>query len=126
MQEEIFKPKYPSRLYLVLLFMVPLEIFMLREIFLNNNRSLEMILGAVFFAGVILFLPFVFIKRIRLEKQSFLVETYLRPAKTISYSEVTELGFTGIKTEQGTIPTQFMTNAKELRNLLQKRMEKRK
>jgi hypothetical protein len=126
MRESIFKPKYPSRLYLVLVFMIPTEAFVLWDIFANNNKTLETFFVAGFLALMIVLMPFILIRQIKFETRSFTVEKYLFPAQTIDYSDVTEIGMTSIKTKQGNIATQFMRNAAELRSLLKKRMEKAK
>ncbi len=118
MQEMIFKPKYPTRFLLGFVFVIPMEALMLWEVF--SNKSIEMIFGSGFFGLMILLMPYIFIRRIRFEGQSFTVEKYILPSKTIDYSEVTDIGNTLIKTRQGNIPTQAMANSQELIDLLKK------
>ena len=126
MPEAIFKPRYPSRLYVVLIFMIPTEAFVLWDIFANNNKSLETFLVAGVLALLIVLMPFILIRQISFESRSFTVEKYLLAAQIIEYSDVLDIGMTSIKTKQGNIPTQFMRNAAELRNLLKQRVEKAK
>lgn len=104
--------------------MIPTEAFVLWDIFANNNKTLETFLVAGILVLLIVLMPFILIRQIKFENRSFTVEKYLLSARTIDYSDVTEIGMTSIKTKQGNIPTQFMRNAAELRSLLKKRMGK--
>jgi hypothetical protein len=120
MQETIFKPKYPPRFLLGLVIIILIEAFMLWNIISNQDRSIETVFGAGFFGLMILVMPFVFIRRIVFENQSFAIEKYLLPSKTIEYSDVVDIGNTLIKTRQGNIPIQAMVNSDELITLLNK------
>ena len=120
MHEAVFKPKYPFRFLLGLAFIIPLEAFMLWEVFTKQDKSIETIFGAGFFGFMVLLMPFVFIRRIIFENQSFTIEKYLLPAKTIDYSDVVDIGNTIIKTRYGNISTQAMENSEELNNLMKK------
>ncbi len=49
MEETIFKPKYPSRLYLGFVVIIPLEAFALWSVFSSYDKSAEII----FMAGLL-------------------------------------------------------------------------
>ncbi len=75
---------------------------------------------------MVLFIPFVFIKRIRFESHSFTIEKYTLPPKTIDYSEIIDIGNTVIRTKQGSIAIRGMENREELTGLLKKLMSEGK
>ena len=120
MQETVFKPNYPLHLYLGLVGIIPMEAFALWSLFSSSNKSAEMIFAAGFFGLIILLMPFVLIKRIRFESHSFTIEKYSLPPKTIDYSNVIDIGETGVKTKQGSIVISGMENSEELTSLLKK------
>jgi hypothetical protein len=118
MPEEVFEPKYSMGTSLGLAVFFLSEAFLLWYMFSKKDTSLELILIAAFFGYGILRMPFVHIRRITFESQSFTVEKYLLPAKTIHYSDVVDIGNEAIKTRQGNIQTRAMNNTKELYDLL--------
>jgi hypothetical protein len=120
MHDVVFKPKYPLRFLIGVIFVFPFEAFMIWDVFSKQDISFETIFGPVFFGVFILLMPVVFIRRIVFEGQTFTIEKYLLPAKTIDYSDVVDIGNTIITTRQGNIPLQAMKNSQELKDLLMK------
>jgi hypothetical protein len=120
MKDIVFKPKYPLRLMLGMAFIFPLEAFMIWSLFSKQDISFNSISGPIFFGVLIFLMPVVFIRRIVFGGQSFTIEKYLLPAKTIDYSDVVDIGNTIITTRQGNIPMQAMENSQALKDLLMK------
>lgn len=118
MQQNIFKPKYPTKLYLALVVLIPIEVFLLWQVISGRDTSAENVFGAGFFGLMLALMPFVFVKRIVFDAHSFSIEKYLWPAKTIEYTDVVDIGTTVIKTRHGSLAIQSMLNADELRNIL--------
>ena len=118
MQQNIFKPKYPAKLFLGLVVLIPLEVFVLWQLLSGKSTSPENIFMAGFFGLILVLMPYAFVKRIVFNTHSFSIEKYLWPAKTIEYTDVVDIGTTLIKTRNGSFAIQSMMNADELRNIL--------
>jgi hypothetical protein len=118
MQQNIFKPKYPPKLFLGLVVLIPMEAFLLWRLLSGSDTSPENIFGAVFFGLMLAIVPYAFVRRIVFNPHSFSIERYLWPTKTIEYTEVVDIGTTVIRTRNGSFAIQSMTNADELRTIL--------
>lgn len=118
MQQNVFKPRYPVRLYLGLILLIPVESFLLWQLLSGTDTSPETIFIAGFFGLMLAIMPYAFVKRIVFDSHSFSIEKYLWPTKTIEYTDVVDLGTTMIKTRKGSFAIQSMMNADELRKIL--------
>ena len=118
MQQQIFKPKYPIKIYLGLVLIIPMELFLLGQLLSSKDTSPENIFAVGFFGLMLALMPYTFVKRIVFNTHSFSIEKYLWPTKTIEYTDVVDIGATVIKTRNGNLAIQSMTNADELRNIL--------
>jgi hypothetical protein len=118
MQQQIFKPRYPTKVYLGLVFSIPMEAFLLWQLLADKDTSPENIFGAGFFGLMLALMPYTFVKRIVFDANAFSIEKYLWPTKTIEYTDVIDIGTTVLKTRSGRIAIQSMTNADELRKIL--------
>ncbi len=125
MEEIVFKPKYSPILYLVFV-PILIEAFDLWEIISGHNRSPGRFYITALFGLMLAGLPFIFIRRITFMTDSFSIEKYLGPTKTIEYTDIVDIGLTIIKTRRGSIAIQSMANSDELRNLFNRLMEQRK
>ncbi len=116
MEPKVFKPKYPSTDILSIISLILLEAFLLHE-FLSSPD----IITGIWCAGVLVVLiafPLLKIRRIVLGNDSLTIERYLLPPKEIGYHQITDVGNTIIATQQGQIPLNRMTNAKEFVEIL--------
>lgn len=118
MQEVIFKPKYPAQLTFGSFVLIPIEFYILWQIFSGKDASPENIFGAVFF-GLLLVIPlFAYVKKIVFRVNNFSVEKFVLPTKTIEYTDITDVGATVLKTRTGGLSLRAMTNADELSSIL--------
>jgi hypothetical protein len=118
MQNKVFRARYPFKLYLGLFFMIPMEIYLLWQIFSGRHHSAETILLAAIFGLAIPLVPLIFISRIIFSENSFTLEKLGWPSKTIDYADVVDIGATMLKTRKGNVSFQAMTNSDELREIL--------
>ena len=118
MQEVIFKPKYPSQLTLGALVLVPIEFYILWQIFSVKAVSPENFFAAVFFGLLLAVPPLAYVKRIVFRAKDFTIERYVLPAKTIGYADVVDVGKMVIKTRKGDLSFRTMLNADEVNNVL--------
>jgi hypothetical protein len=118
MQQQIFKPKYPGTIFLGFLLIVSIEAYLLWQILSGIDASSGNVLAAVIFGLGIIIMPYAVVKRIVFGSQSFSIEKYFWPTKTIDYTEVTDVGPALIKTRKGGFSFRSMNNAEELHNIL--------
>ena len=116
-QQTVFKPKYPVRVYLGFFLIILIELYLLSQLLFSADTRPENIFLAGFFALVIALTPYTFVKRIVFDMHSFSIEKYLGPSKTIEYTDVIDIGTTLIKTRNGNVGIQLMLNADELRTV---------
>ena len=116
MQQTVFKPKYPVRLYLGFFLMILVELCLLSQLLFGAETRPDIFLAG-FFGLVITLSPYTFVKRIVFDVHSFSVEKFLGPTKTIEYTDVIDIGMSLIKTRNGNISIQLMSNADELRTI---------
>jgi hypothetical protein len=126
MQESVFKPKYPAKMYLGLFFIFPIETYVLWQLFSGKDKSIETVFIAAFFGLIVALIPFAFIRKIVFSAADFSIKKFLWLTKTIDYTDVVDIGVTMILTRKGNIPIQSMTNSEELRNILNKLIEQGK
>jgi hypothetical protein len=126
MEEIIFKPKYSPKIYLLLFVAILMGAFVLWEIISGRNRSPGHFYIAAVFGLMLAGLPFLFIRRITFMTDSFSIEKYLWPTKTIEYTDIVGIGLTMIRTRREIIGIQAMANSDELRNIFNRIMEQRK
>jgi hypothetical protein len=117
MQEIVFKPKYPPQLTFGSLVFIPIEFYILWQIFSGKDASPENIFGAVFFGLLLIILPFAYIKRMVFRANNFSIEKFILPTKTIEYSDVTDVGAMALKTRNGDLSLRTMVNSDELSNI---------
>lgn len=97
--------------------MVLIELFLLSQLLSGADTSPESIFGAGLFGLILAIAPYTFVKRIVFDTHSFSIEKYLWPTKTIEYTDVIDIGTTLIKTRNGNVSIQLMSNADELRTI---------
>lgn len=114
MKDDVFLPKYTYKgLFDVLLISLSLLIVSIsaiwREGFGLENSSL-----VVAFAFFCFWWMRNLVRRIVFDKSTFSVSRFLLPTMTIYYVEITDIGFSKIKTKQGEINLTGMENNQEL------------
>jgi hypothetical protein len=117
MGETIFKPKYPAKMYWGILIITVLECFILWQIFSGKDTSLGIVFVAAFFGLLLALMPYAIIRRIVFGRDAFSIERFLWRKKMIVYADVMDIGTTIIKTRNGKLSIQSMTNSEELRNI---------
>jgi hypothetical protein len=118
MQEIVFKPKYPPQLTFGALVFVPIEFYILWQVFSGKNASPENIFGAVFFGFLLIVPPFAYVKRMVFRANDFSIEKFILPTKIIEYSDVIDVGAMVLKTRNGDLSLRTMTNSDELSKIL--------
>ena len=117
MQQTVFKPKYPVRMYLGLFLTILIELYLLSQLLSGADTRPDSIFLAGLFGLILAIAPYTFVKRIVFDTHSFSIEKYLWPTKTIEYTDVLDIGTTLIKTRNGNVSIQLMSNADELRTI---------
>ena len=122
MKTTIFKPKYNVPIFVSLVASILFEIYLLYGIIFCHNRDGVLIFLASSVGLVIAGFPFLLVKRITFNDQSFTIEKYLPPVKTIAYKDIVEIDGEFIKLRIGGFLLQWVTNVDEFHHLLKKHL----
>lgn len=125
MQQQIFEPKYPTKMYSLILF-IPMAVFFLWKLVAGKDTSAENIFAVIFSVLILALVPYALVKRIVFDANGFSIEKYIWPTKTIAYADVIDIGLTVIKTRSGRIGIGAMINADELHNVFGELIEQGK
>ena len=119
----VFRPKYGPKLYLamsVCLAFLALPVFFI--VFARHEEP-TLFLCAAIFASLLLIAWIVCFTRIRFES-TIIVDRFLLPSREFQYSEITNVGFSSIRTTRGRIHLYPMRNINELHEILHEYMRK--
>ena len=82
-----------------------------------TEPSLMFTIGSIVVVIGTLAFPFKFIRRVRFGRK-LVIDRFILPPREIDYSDITDIGITGVKTRHGNISLYEMTNANEFKDLL--------
>lgn len=125
MKQQIFEPKYPTKMYSLILF-IPMAAFFLWKLVAGKDTSTENIFATIFSVLILALAPYALVKRIVFDANAFSIEKYIWPTNTIAYADVIDIGLTVIKTRSGRIGIGAMVNADELHNIFGELIEQGK
>jgi hypothetical protein len=118
MQEKIFRPRYPAKLFWGFSLIIALEFFILAQILSGKGISPATISMATIFGLFVAIMPYALIKRIVFGAHAYSIEKYFWPAKTIEYADVLDVDRAMIKTRRGDLAFRSMANSDELHDIL--------
>jgi hypothetical protein len=118
-----FEPKYKSVVKLSFMLMIPscfcIVIFML----LTEIDDPVAFIIALIFSSFIIFVPFVFYKKITFWDSYFQIDRYILEPRKFFYSDITDIGLQAIRTRNGNIAFNSMENANELLRILNQKIK---
>jgi hypothetical protein len=118
MQEKVFRPRYPARLYWGFTLIIAMEFFVLARIMSGKDTSPATISTAAIFGLFVAIMPYALIKRIVFGANAYSVERFLLPTRTIEYADVLDISSAIIKTRRGSLAFRSMANSDELQGIL--------
>jgi hypothetical protein len=124
--ETIFRPRYEFRVAFSVPALIVAEGVLLSVMLLGHVYEMSLVYLNAFFGLLLLTVPFWYIRCIRFGTTEFVIERFILPPRSISYQDVYDLGRSGIKTRQGDIALNQITNAHELLTIFEELVSQRK
>ena len=118
-----FKPKYKSVVKLSFMLMIPSCLSIVFFMLITEIDDPVVFIIALIFSSLILFVPFVFYKKIIFWDSYFQIDRYILEPRKIFYSDITDIGLQAIRTRNGNIAFNSMENANELLHIINNKIK---
>jgi hypothetical protein len=112
--EKIFKPRYEPGIAFAFPVMAVAECVLLIILLFGQLHDIGLVYLAALFGIALAVVPFLLFRRIRFGATAMVIDRFILPSRSIGYHEIYDLGRGAIKTRQGNIPLEQITNTREL------------
>lgn len=120
-----FRPKYRKGLWIGVFFFPPSLVFLGPQVFENPAKDPKLTVSWFIIFLVVSLVPFILIKRIKLEDQWFIVERYFGSGERIMYGDVMDVGSASIKYRGGMVKLTGIINVAEFIKSLSEKIDLR-
>ena len=115
MVDQIFTPKYKYNFFVVFIGAIFIEI-LIGYMLIEFGAETTLVIGFIIIGLLILMIPYAYIKNIIFQADGFIIRKFILIEKHYPYSEITDIGYTRIKTRSGNLSLSGMQNGFELKS----------